>query len=329
MFDSFGRSIDYLRISVTDRCPMRCIYCMPQEGVNWIPHKEILSFEEFLTLVEIFTGLGVKKVKITGGEPLTRRGLVPFIEKLAKIKGIDRVSMTTNAVPLNKNDGSIGALLKSGLSSINISLDSLNPDTFKKISSITQFDDVVENLHIFLQESPAHGVKIKINCVPIDGINNNDLIPVARLAEKNDLDVRFIELMPTSFNPALRPVPEAEIFDLFESEFGVLRPCPETLGAGPAVYYSIEGFKGKIGFISSLSHKFCANCNRLRLTSTGLLKPCLAHEIALDLKALLRGGAPQAEIVREIEKIVLQKPAGHEFLNDNINNNKFMNRIGG
>jgi len=329
MTDSLGRSIDYLRISVTDRCPMRCIYCMPRQGVGWIPHEEILRFEEILTLAGIFTGLGIKKVKITGGEPLARRGLIPFIGKLAGIPGIERVSLTTNAVLLNKDDGTAAALLESGLKSVNVSLDSLNPDRFRKITSLSCFESVLENLDFLLEESARRGVEVKINCVPIGGINNDDLIPLARLAEKNNLTVRFIELMPTSFDTSLRPVPEAEIFSLLESRFGPLRPVGETAGAGPAVCYDIEGFKGKIGFISSLSHKFCESCNRLRLTSQGFLKPCLASGLFLNLKALLRGGASRSEIVKEIEKTVLQKPAGHNFLDDKIKSNKFMNRIGG
>jgi cyclic pyranopterin phosphate synthase len=327
MTDSFGRVIDYLRVSITDRCPMRCIYCMPKEGVGWIPHEEILSFEEFESLVGIFASLGIKKLKITGGEPLARRGAVPFIAALSKITGIEKISLTTNAVLLDEN---LDSLVKAGLSSINISIDSLNRENYRRITQLDECAAVQQTLQRLFETS----LSVKVNCVPLAGINEDDLAPIARLAEKNKLAVRFIELMPLGYGSALKPVPEAKIVALLEAAFGTLTLFNEKLGEGPAVYFTAQGFAGKIGFISSLSHQFCAACNRLRLTSQGLLKPCLSSDMSLNLKDMMRGGKSGAEIADAIKKIVVMKPASHSFIVENMLNttghrSKIMSKIGG
>jgi cyclic pyranopterin phosphate synthase len=327
MTDSFGRVIDYLRISITDRCPMRCVYCMPQEGVEWIPHDEIFSFEEFRALVGIFARLGVKKLKITGGEPLARRGVVPFIASLSRIPGIERISLTTNAVLL---DECLDGLVEAGLSAVNISIDSLDRENYRRITRLDACDAVQKTLRRLF----ATNLALKINCVPLEGINEDDLVPLARLAQKNALAVRFIELMPLGCGSGLKPVPEAKIFALLEGAFGKLRAFDGKLGEGPAVYYSAAGFAGKIGFISSLSHKFCGGCNRIRLTSQGMLKPCLSSDMSLNVKELLRGGGGDAVIAAEIERIVARKPASHSFIVENKidatgHRSKLMSKIGG
>ncbi|MDR0527964.1 MAG: GTP 3',8-cyclase MoaA [Spirochaetaceae bacterium] len=325
MQDAFGRKIDYLRLSVTDRCPARCIYCVPPEGPQWISHNEIMRFEEFLRLARLSAELGITKIKVTGGEALSRRGLVPFMEALIKTNGIEKVSLTTNAVLLG---GHIDALLKAGLKFMNISINTLNEDVFEKIMRINVFNDVMANLDAAL----LSGMNIKINCIPIEGYNNDDILPVAFIAKNHNAAVRFIELMPLGLAGGLTPVPHNVTFAVLEKEFGPLVPCEEHLGEGPARYYSVRGFKGRIGFISAVSHQFCAFCNRLRLTSTGKIKPCLACPVEIDIKTPLRNGADDAALKKIIEGAVMQKPLSHNFIKDKTQSGYVpveMNKVGG
>ncbi|MDR2864845.1 MAG: GTP 3',8-cyclase MoaA [Spirochaetaceae bacterium] len=325
MTDSFGRVIDYLRLSLTDRCPMRCIYCIPKEGTSWIPHKEILSFEEFQRLISIMAGLGIKKIKITGGEPLARRGIVPFIASLSRIPGIEKISLTSNALFLDKY---LTSLLKTGLCAINISLDSMNRETYRSITSLDAFRKVQKNLYRLLETR----LPLKINCVPLKNINERDIIPLARLARENRVAVRFIELMPLGAAFHFQAIPAPVIFSMLEREFGTLYPCDKKLGEGPAKYYKPEGFIGDIGFISPLSDQFCKSCNRLRLSSQGLLFSCLASDMNTNLKVLLRGGKSDGEIASEIQSLVRSKPAAHNFIVEKAlkrENHKNMNEIGG
>jgi cyclic pyranopterin phosphate synthase len=327
MRDFFGRTIDYLRLSVTDRCPARCVYCMPEEGIEWIDHSEILKFEEFERLIRIMVPLGLKKIKLTGGEPLARRGVVPFISSISRLDGIEKITLTTNAVLLA---GELDALRRTKLSAVNVSLNSLDRERYRRISLLDKCEEVQSILKVLF----LTGLDIKINCVPIENMNGDDLIPLARLAEKNNIAVRFIELMPLGFAGALKPIPEHIIIERLEKEFGPLTPCDEKFGEGPARYFLVNGFRGRIGFISPLSHQFCGSCNRLRLTSQGFLKPCLSSDMSVNLKEMLRGGSSDGEIAGAIEKIVFEKPASHNFIVDNKINieehkPKKMNRIGG
>jgi cyclic pyranopterin phosphate synthase len=331
MKDSFSRTIDYLRVSVTDRCNLRCVYCIPKEGVRWVEHGEVLRFEEITRLCAIFAGLGIRKVKVTGGEPLVRRGLPEFIAAL-KRGPVEQVTLTTNGVLL----GSLLApLVDAGIDAINISLDTLDEAVF---SAITRSDALPEAVALQgktlpeikavikrLRETP---VRVKINCVPIRGLNDESLLPLAEAALRAGIPLRFIELMPLGAGGAFTPVPEAEVRAKLEAAFGTLSPFSGILGNGPARYYSAAGFAGKIGFISAESACFCAGCNRLRLSSTGLLKPCLAADLSLDLKQMLRCGADDAAIWAAIQGIVAQKPERHTF-GLSGHENKAMFRIGG
>jgi cyclic pyranopterin phosphate synthase len=306
MRDSFGRTLDYLRISVTDRCNLRCVYCMPPEGVEWKPHESMLRFEEIRRLCGIFACLGFRKIKITGGEPLVRRGVIPFIRDLKTLPGIEQVTLTTN-----------GLLLASCLEessgfpadAVNISLDTLDKEKFKKITLGRGLDEILGAVEILL----ARNIPVKINCVPIRGLNEDDVLPLASLAKERNLAVRFIELMPAASAGAFRAIPEQELFARLEKALGSLRPFSGGMGNGPARYYTAAGFAGKIGFISPLSRSFCDTCNRLRLSSQGLLKLCLASEEGRDLRSLLRGGASGEELERAIREEVFQKPRSHSF----------------
>lgn len=306
MTDAYGRTIDYLRISVTDRCNLRCVYCMPSRGVEWVPHAQILSFEEILRICHILAAQGIRKVKVTGGEPLVRKGTVGFIQSLKTVKGIDQVTMTSNGVLL---EDYLDELTDIGLNALNISLDTLEPDAFRRITLCEGFDRVLAAVG----HAVSRGLPVKVNCVPIRELNGSELTRIAALARDNNITVRFIELMPMGRGNAFEPVLSDEVFAMLEREYGALTPFSGKLGNGPAAYYTVEGFQGKLGFISAVSHEFCSNCNRLRLTSDGFLKPCLSADVGLDLRPLLRGGASDAEIEREMEQLVAQKPLRHYF----------------
>ncbi|MDR2468789.1 MAG: GTP 3',8-cyclase MoaA [Spirochaetaceae bacterium] len=306
MVDSLGRTIDYLRISVTDRCPARCVYCMPKTNADWIPHHEILTFEEILRIAALMAELGVSKVKITGGEPLARRGLVPFLRCLTGLHAFNWISLTTNAILLGPL---LEDLLDAGISALNISLDSLDRERYRRITQSDMFDEASTQLDRAL----AAPIPVKINCVPVQGCNEEDIVPLARLAEHNPIAVRFIELMPLGFARTLTPITTAATAALIEKNCGTLHPLAQVPGAGPAVYAAIDGFAGKIGFISPLSHTFCSSCSRLRLTSAGILRPCLAHERGINLKAALRGGASDNVLKDLICRAAAEKPAGHNF----------------
>jgi cyclic pyranopterin phosphate synthase len=291
---------------------------MPPEGVEWKPHESMLRFEEILRLCGIFADLGVRKIKVTGGEPLVRRGVVPFIRNLKALPGIGQVTLTTNGLLLKDCLEEAGGF---PADAVNISLDTLDRERFKKITLREGPGEVLEAIDALL----AGNIPVKINCVPILGLNDDDILPLAALAKDRNLAVRFIELMPIAAAGAFSAFPGREIFAMLEKALGPLRPFSGSLGNGPARYYIAAGFAGKIGFISPLSHGFCGACNRLRLSSQGLLKPCLASEEGRDLRSLLRGGASDEELKEAIREEVSQKPRAHNFSFDGSG----MFRIGG
>jgi cyclic pyranopterin phosphate synthase len=321
MLDTFNRTIDYLRISITDRCNLRCMYCMPR-GILPLSRGEILSYEEILRIVRIMAPLGIRKVKITGGEPLVRRGAVELIGEIKRTAGIEKVTVTSNGVLLLHY---LDDILHAGVDGINLSLDTLNNETFSRITGADTDGPAAgragraagrvffSNILGFLDRAGNLPVPVKINCVPIRGVNSGELAAVAGLAKSSGIFVRFIELMPLGCAAAFEGVPEREIAALLETAYGPLKPCREKPGNGPASYYSIKGFAGKIGFISPLSHNFCGNCNRLRLGSAGLLRPCLAYNTGLDLRGLLRSGETDEGIARAITALAAKKGQGHDF----------------
>ncbi len=306
MLDGHKRVIDYLRISVTDRCNLRCLYCMPPEGVPWTPHQDILTYEELLRLAEIFAGLGIKKIRITGGEPLVRRGLTEFLKRLKEVPGIEALSLTTNGLLLAEQ---LPGLAEAGVGGINISIDALEEERYRQITGGYGASKALAALD---QALSCPGMNVKLNCVPV-GLNDDQLPLLAALAKDRPLAVRFIELMPIGLGKGLECRTEEQVRRMLEESFGALKPVQGPPGSGPGRYFSLPGFQGRIGFISALSHQFCEHCNRVRLTSGGFLKTCLQYERGADLKSLLRSGAPDREIRDAISGAVRDKPASHHF----------------
>ena len=326
MFDSKGRKIHYLRLSVTDLCNLRCRYCMP-DGVDKLEREDILTYEEFLRLAALFARCGVDTVRVTGGEPLVRKGVEQLVKGLKAIPGIRKVTMTTNAVLLEQQ---LPALLEAGLDSVNISLDTLDPALFAKITARDEFAAVQAGIHAALES----GIPVKLNCVPQVGVNEGELEALAALAQDKPLQVRFIEMMPIGYGAAMPCISGPELLARFRRRWPELAPLPgaacAALGDGPAVYYTVPGWKGDIGFIAAVHGKFCASCNRVRLTSQGFLRPCLASETGCDLKALLRSGASDEELLAAIRTTIWEKPQEHHFeLKQGIPATRGMYRIGG
>jgi len=327
MLDNYNRKIDYLRISITDRCNLRCVYCMPECGIETVSHNEILSYDEIIRVCKIAANMGIKKIKITGGEPLVRKNVPELVKNIKAIDGIEEVTLTTNGVLLGDV---LDELVKYNIDGINISLDTLDENEYKKITRFDVFSQVRENIFKALQYPD---LKVKINCVPIKNQKQN-LIRIAQLAKENNIHIRFIEMMPVGYGKRYEYLSEESIISLLtESEdLGELKPYDKILGNGPCHYYQIDGFKGKIGFISALSHQFCADCNRIRLTSQGFLKTCLQYETGADIKELLRNDSDDAVIKSAIQNAILKKPKEHAFLTQNFNdteNQSGMNKIGG
>ncbi len=309
MRDGYGREINYLRVSLTDKCNLRCKYCMPEAGVDPLRHEDILTYEEIERIVGIMAGLGVKKVRLTGGEPMVRKDAAVLVRKLRAVSGIREIAMTTNGVLLSAN---ARRLKEAGLDSVNVSLDTLSPETFADMTGRDALSDVKSGIRAALLE----GLSCKINVVPVEGRNIGELSEIARIAQKEPVDVRFIELMPLGCGKLFRGMPADKVLCLLENCFGKaekLTGGDVTVG-GPAVYYAFPGFTGRIGLISPLSRPFCDTCNRLRLTADGFLKLCLQSAEGINVKEYLRNGAADAELASMIEKAVSGKPAAHHFL---------------
>ena len=322
ILDSFGRSINYLRISVTDRCNLRCLYCMPPEGVPQMPHSEILSYEEVRTVVQAAAELGITKIRLTGGESLVRAELPKLIKMLSQIEGIQELSLTTNGTFLKKH---ALELKQAGLSRVNVSLDTLKADKFRYITRLGKLKDVLEGIEA-AKEAGLHPVKI--NTVVMRGINEDEILDFTRMTYEDGWHVRFIELMP--FKRVADFVPFIELRRHI-SLLGKLKPCASTTGNGPAMYYRLAGARGTIGFISPLTElSFCSRCNRMRLTPDGKLRPCLLEEDEIDLKMPLRNNASMEELKSLILKAVASKPEHHHLERGNIRPvNRKMSQIGG
>lgn len=311
MIDRWDRKIDYIRISVTDRCNLRCIYCMPEEGVSSLPHEEILTYDEILRLCRCFLKSGINKVKITGGEPLVRKDIASLVGQMKTQVGMKNVTLTTNGLLLGKY---LPDLVAAGLDGVNISLDTLNPSKYEKITRKDALNEVLSAIQDALN---YQNLKVKINCVPVLDTDKEDIIKIAGLAKNSRLGVRFIEMMPIGLGKNYSYYSEEDIIAILKEAYGPLEPVDTVLGNGPAHYYSVSGFEGKIGFISAISHKFCNECNRVRLTSDGYLKTCLQYEHGTDLKAVLRGNKEDSFLEQMIEQTIYEKPVSHNFKGDN------------
>ena len=324
MTDGYGRSIDYIRISVTDRCNLRCRYCMPENGIPLVDHGDILRYGEIIRLAGIFSSLGISKIKLTGGEPLVRKGLDGLVRDIKKNSGIRQVTLTTNGTLLKEQ---MAALAKAGINGVNISLDTLDQKEYEKI---TRRKELTQALEGFQEALKYPEIILKINCVPL-GQSEDSLCGIAELARKYPVHVRFIEMMPIGLGKEWKCVPEGELRKMLKNRYREARPVSEILGNGPGHYIQFEGFQGKIGFISAVSHKFCQNCNRVRLTSQGYLKTCLQYHTGADLRGPMRQGASDDELKNIIEQAILKKPEGHTFFQkqDDREEKGIMSQIGG
>jgi cyclic pyranopterin phosphate synthase len=325
ILDSFGRSINYLRISVTDRCNLRCIYCMPPEGVPQMSHSEILSYEEIRTVVQAAAELGINKIRLTGGEPLVRIDLPKLIKMLSQIEGIQELSLTTNGTVLKKH---APELKQAGLSRVNVSLDTLKADKFRYVTRLGELKTVLEGIEA---AKKAGFDPVKINTVVMRGINDDEILDFAKMTYEDGWHVRFIELMP--FKGVAEFVPSVELRQ-YISLLGKLEPCPDSIGItsnGPAMYYRLSGAKGTIGFISPLTEtSYCSRCNRMRLTPDGKLRPCLLGEDEIDLRMPLRNNVSLEELKHLILKAVASKPEHHHLKEGNVKLvNRKMSQIGG
>jgi cyclic pyranopterin phosphate synthase len=323
--DKYDRIIDYMRISVTDRCNLRCMYCMPSEGVKPVAHKDILQYEEILRVVTIAAKLGVKKIRITGGEPLTRKKLSFLIASIRNIEGIEDISLTTNGVLLRKQ---VRELADAGLNRVNVSLDSLSPDKYREITRGGDINNVFEGIY---EAQQAGLLPVKLNMVPIRGFNDDEIESFAQLTLKTPLHVRFIEFMPIGGSAIWSEDKYISTEEIKRRVSAIALINPVKLRrTGPARYYRFEHAPGVVGFISPITHHFCNFCNRLRLTSEGKLRPCLFSETEIDLKSAMRCGAADDEIERLIRLSVAVKPRGHNINHEkNFAHLKPMSRIGG
>lgn len=321
MRDALGREINYLRLSITDRCNLRCRYCMPAGGIPLSAHSALLRYEELLRVARAAAALGIDRFKVTGGEPLVRRGCTDFIRALKAVSGVRQVTLTTNGLLLPPL---LDELCQAGLDSVNISLDTLDNAQYQRITRrMHTADDVLAAVRQCAGRLPT-----RINAVLLPE-TADQLISLARLAEQLPVDVRFIEHMPIGGRKALSAA-SSSVLDRLRTVWPTLAPLGERRGNGPARYYSTPALQGYIGLIQAVSHSFCADCNRVRLTSTGILKPCLCYPQGTDLKPLLRGGAAENALSTAIEQAVWAKPAAHCFTRTQYPaEQRSMNQIGG
>lgn len=304
MYDQYNRKIDYLRISLTDRCNLHCRYCQPEISEH-VPHNEILRYEELLRICRAALQLGISKFKITGGEPLLRKGCRDFIAGLKQMEGVEQVTLTTNGTLLSQQ---LPALIAVGVDSINVSLDTLDAAYYTELTG-GRLSSVLQAL----QELQAAGIPFKLNCVPLAENGLTDIMQLLKLAHKYQAPLRFIELMPLDCNADLKGLSGSEIRSQLEQAGLQLQPDAQRYGNGPASYWRIGGYKMPVGFIEPLHNKFCAVCNRVRLTSVGMLKPCLYSDKGVNLKRLMRDGISDADLLQTMQKIIYAKPDGHRF----------------
>ncbi|MGA1871458.1 MAG: GTP 3',8-cyclase MoaA [bacterium] len=312
MFDSNNRCINYMRISITDRCNLRCRYCMSHTNITHLPHEEILSFEEIICLVSIGMRIGISKVRITGGEPLVRKGVIDLISGLSALEGLQDISLTTNGVLLSEYADS---LLKAGIKRLNISLDTLDREKYHYISG----KDCLMHIWEGIRKAEELGISpIKINMVVINGFNDDEVLNMAKLTLDRALWVRFIEYMPLGdhdFWSKERIIPNSTVKNMI-SEYASLIPLDSAKHNVLNQRYRFEHGKGEIGFISPISNCFCKTCNRIRVTADGRLRNCLFHDQEIDIKMPMRAGASDEELRAILEKSIKSKPMKHRLLED-------------
>lgn len=322
---NLARKVDYLRISITDRCNERCLYCMPEGFTDWKPRSEILSYEEILSVVQAATKIGFRKFRITGGEPLIRKDVVELVEKMSKIPGVDAISMTTNGVFL---EPLALPLRKAGLGSINISLDALNPEVYHQITK-GNVADVLKGIESAMK---AGFERIKLNMVLIRGMNESEIWPIIRFASEHGLILRMIELMPVSTTEVLTEknfLPIGEVMQNIAKHDEMIPMGDEPLGHGPAKYYHLKNLGLTLGFIGAMTNlHFCESCNKMRLTADGFIRPCLGNHGEFDLKTALRELKTEEAVIETFQKALSGKPPEHLFRN-NYQPSRIMTAIGG
>ncbi len=321
--DSWQRQINYLRVSVTDHCNLKCVYCSSGE-LKPLSHTDILTYEEITRLIEAATGLGITKVRLTGGEPLLRPSISRLVRMVAQVPGIDDVSMTTNGTQLDR----FAAELKlAGLDRVNVSLDTLRPDRFKKITGVIKLENVLAGIEAARRVGLT---PVKINMVVMRGVNDDEVVDFARKTVHQGWNVRFIEFMPFgNANTTCGTVPSAEIADRITAALGPLLPHVSRTGNGPARYFRLRGAAGTVGFISAITEHFCATCNRLRVTSEGHVRPCLLDDDEVDIKEALRRGADADELREIMQRAVAGKRERHHLSEGMAAPERSMRQIGG
>lgn len=326
--DSFGRTIDYLRVSVIDHCNLRCVYCMPLTGLKFTPSSDLLRAEEIETVVRAAANVGFRKVRLTGGEPTLRSDIVEIAERIGRVPGIADLSMTTNGVLLPEL---AEALVSAGLKRVNVHIDSLNPDRLSKVMRFGKFEDIWRGI----EAAEAAGMKpIKLNCVVVRDYNDEDVVELAELTVERDWHVRFIELMPFGTGECAAVsrenfVPSRVTRERIEQRFGRLIELPAKNRSDESRNFRILDGRGVIGFISPVSEPYCDSCNRMRLTADGKLHLCLLNDDEVDLRAVLRNGADQRELERLIEQGVTAKPVGHHLHQGVSTRERIMYQLGG
>lgn len=324
MKDQLGREINYMRVSITERCNLRCRYCIPSDTPE-LDFERILTYEEILKLCACAAKLGISRFKITGGEPLIRRGCTDFMKRLKQLPGVEQVTVTTNGMALEKH---LPALKEAGINGINVSLDTLNAERFHDITGFYGLEKVLAGI----EAAVAADIPVKINCVPLKGWNEEELISLAELAAKWPVDVRFIELMPIGYGREYAGVQVGGIEELIKDKYPGAIPTDERRGNGPARYLRIPGFYGCVGFIDAIHEKFCSKCNRVRLTSTGIMKPCLFYKSGTDFRTLLRKGADEEQLLAVMKETIWGKFEEHHFYEkewETEEEEKRMSQIGG
>lgn len=326
LVDSFARSVSYLRVSLTDQCNLRCFYCTPRPLDDKLPAGELLSYEELLRVIRVSADLGIKKVRLTGGEPLVRRDITGFVRQLMGIDGIEEVRITTNGLLLAEKSAE---LYDAGIRKLNISLDTLRPERFQEITGVDAFARVWQGIEQSLEQGFS---TVKINVVAMNGFNDDEFIDFARLSMEKPVQVRFIEFMPMGNDSNWHKdyyITSAEIMAKI-SQLGELTPVSSGKLDGPARSYRLPGALGTVGFISPISDHFCSQCNRLRLTSEGQLRSCLLTDKEIDLKSIIRGGGSEEDIRAAFIETIRHKPKGHQLSESEISNcHGQMSRIGG